>query len=64
MNRINRSKILFSIAISVLLIQGTHAATLEDRLRVLERKAEVQEEAQANQKNNGALVTAGKDGFG
>lgn len=64
MNRINRSKVLFSIIISVVLIHGSHAATLEERLRVLERKAEVQEEAQANQKNNGALVTAGKDGFG
>lgn len=46
---------------SIPLLQA--AESLEDRLKLLERKIEIQEETQEGQKQTGVTVVAGKDGF-
>ena len=43
--------------------EGASIEDVDQRLRVLERKAELEKEAQAEKEKNSAKVSAGKDGF-
>jgi len=57
--------LLFVLALAVLPAAqtATSAATIEERLNVLERKVEVQEEIETGKLKTGAGLAVGKDGF-